>query len=240
MSGEWIAMRHDLWECPQVVRILSAMCPQDVRSVSARVRIIGALYRTWCLIDRFAEDGILHGYTAEALDAEVGIDGWSDHLQCVGWLVVESQHLVVPEFESHFGCSAKRRIQDAKRKRLSRQSCPQSVRTTADKKRTTEQNIREQNKKEKTPLPPSVDTDEFRAAWNDWQAHRREIKKALTPTQAEKQLAQFAEWGVRRSVAAIKHTITMGWQGIREPENGKPATPPKRTLLEEWSNGQQR
>jgi len=236
MAGEWIAMRHDLWECPQVVRILSAMCPQDVRNVSARVRIMGALYRTWCLIDRFADDGILHGYTAETLDAEVDIPGWSENLQQVGWLVIEPQHLVIPEFESHFGCSAKRRMQDAKRKRVARQSCPQSVRTPADKKRTTEQKRTEEDKKKETPLPPSLQTDEFRAAWIDWQRHRAEIKKRLTPTQMTKQLKTFQEWGEVRSIAAINHTIEKGWQGIREPDSNGHAstTKPKETLLQKW------
>lgn len=167
MAGDWIAMRHDLWECPQVVRILSAMCPQDVRNVSARISIMGALYRTWCLIDRFAVDGILHGYTPELIDAEVAVPGWCGFLSDVGWLDVQPQFIAVPEFESHFGRSAKRRLSESKRKRESRKSCPQSVRTTADALRTTEQKRTEENsteqKKEKASravarfVPPSVD-----------------------------------------------------------------------------------
>jgi hypothetical protein len=229
MAGEWIAMKHDLWECPQVVRIASAMCPHHVRDVSTRVRIMGALYRTWCLVDRFAEDGILHGYTAEALDAEVDIEGWAEQLQQVGWLIIESQQLAIPEFESHFSQSTKRRMRDAKRKRTSRNSCPQNVRSAADKKRTTEQK-RTEEKNNKTPLPPlpkKLDTPAFQQAWLLWVKHRREIHKPLTPTQAQTQLEEFSQWGIPRAVAAIKHTVAKGWQGIREPEqpeghNGKP------------------
>jgi len=156
MAGEWIAMRHDLWDCPQVVRILSASCPQDVRIMSRRCEIIGALFRTWCLFDRFTEEGILVGYTQEMLDAEVGVDGWSVDLQRVGWLIVEDERLIVPDFAAYFGQSAKRRLTDARRKRDDRKTRPQNVRTPADEMRTTEQNRTEQNRKKKTPISPFV------------------------------------------------------------------------------------
>ena len=31
-------------------------------------------------------------------------------------------------------------------------------------------------------------------------------------------MAKFAEWGEARAIGAIRHTIAMGWQGLREPE----------------------
>lgn len=74
------------------------------------------------------------------------------------------------------------------------------------------------------PIPSELDTPAFGEAWADWQKHRREIRKPLKKTQAEKQLRQFADWGVARAIAAIEHTITMGWQGIREPEGRGPPT----------------
>ena len=77
-------------------------------------------------------------------------------------------------------------------------------------------------------LPPGLDTDAFREAWNLWCRHRREIKKPLKPTMAEQQLSQFVEWGESRSIAAIRHTVAKGWQGIQEPEhrrNGKIVNP---------------
>jgi hypothetical protein len=62
--------------------------------------------------------------------------------------------------------------------------------------------------------------------WAKWQVHRAEIKKPLTRTQMETQLTKFAEWGAERSIKAMRHTISQGWQGIREddsrPANGQP------------------
>jgi len=67
-------------------------------------------------------------------------------------------------------------------------------------------------------IPQLLDTPLFVKAWAEWQAHRRQIKKGLTELQAQKQINQFADWGVKRSVAAINHTIKNGWQGIYEPK----------------------
>lgn len=84
---------------------------------------------------------------------------------------------------------------------------------------------REEKIREETPLPPSLDSDSFRSAWADWKRHRTEIKKPLKPTMEAAQLKEFGEWGQDRAIAAIRYTIRMGWQGIREPEsNGKEKT----------------
>lgn len=144
MAGDWIPMRTDLWECPQVVRIVSALCPQDVRTAAHRCQVIGALWRTWSLIDQYCDDGTLHGYTAEMLDEAVGINGWSHLLEGVGWLAIEAQGLVVPSFESWFGSSARRRIKEAQRKRKSRANTAQSVRIDADKSVTRGEKRREE------------------------------------------------------------------------------------------------
>lgn len=61
-------------------------------------------------------------------------------------------------------------------------------------------------------------SEAFKSAWNDWQLHREEIKKKLTPTSIRQQLRNFAEWGEVRSIDAIRYTIGNGWQGLREPD----------------------
>lgn len=81
-------------------------------------------------------------------------------------------------------------------------------------------------------LPTALDTEPFRAAWGDWQAHRREIKKPLTATSIKSQLAQFEEWGERRAIAAIRHTIRKGWQGLREDDAKNGSTPVRREKID--------
>src|SRR5262245_32416311 len=73
-------------------------------------------------------------------------------------------------------------------------------------------------KEEEVPLT----SEAFAVAWKGWQDHRREIKKALTPTQITKQLKHLAKLGEPRSLAAIEWSISQGYQGIFEPSvNGK-------------------
>lgn len=77
-------------------------------------------------------------------------------------------------------------------------------------------------------LPPEINSPEMQAAWLLWCKHRAEIKKPLKPTMVEQQLSQFVQWGQNRSIAAIRHTVARGWQGIQEPEvrrNGKIVNP---------------
>ena len=78
-----------------------------------------------------------------------------------------------------------------------------------------EKRIKEQ---EDNPLPPSLSTDEFAAAWSAWKAHRKELKKPLRPTMEAEQLKMLAGIGHDRALMMIRHTIAMGWQGLREPE----------------------
>ena len=78
----------------------------------------------------------------------------------------------------------------------------------------------------------AIDTEDFREAWSTWLTYRKQIKKPLAETSLTAQLKEFADWGAERSIAAIRHTIRQGWQGIREPEqngNGRAADDPRGT-----------
>jgi DNA-binding MarR family transcriptional regulator len=57
-------------------------------------------------------------------------------------------------------------------------------------------------------------SDEFREAWNDWEQHRREIKKPLTSTSVRYQLKNLAALGEAEAIAKLTRSITSGWQGM--------------------------
>lgn len=161
MAGDWIPMRTDLWDCPKVVRILSAICPDFVRDASKAVqeksRIIGALYRTWSIFDTYTHDGILDGYTEQTLDSMVGMQGWCANLQHVGWLIIEPQRLIMTEFDVWLSSSAKARLKDRQRKKNERSEesdkRPKSVRKNLDKNRTTGQESTEEEVNTLSPAP---------------------------------------------------------------------------------------
>lgn len=133
MAGDWIKMRSDLFTHPKVVRISSALKTDTLRTV-------GGLMSVWCLFDAHSVDGQLSGYTPEVLDLHLRWDGFSNAMISVGWLIFHDKNgMFLPRFDTHNGQSAKRRAQDADRKREVRKVSADEP----DKKRTREEKRRE-------------------------------------------------------------------------------------------------
>lgn len=80
------------------------------------------------------------------------------------------------------------------------------------------------NKDKGPTIPSELDTPLFKAAWADWNQHRKEKGKKLTPLSVKKQMNQMVKWGVDRAILAINHSITKGWLSIFEDDK---ATSPK-------------
>lgn len=142
MAGDWIKMRADLQTHPKVVRIASALNAD-------RLRAVGGLHAVWCLFDAHSVDGSLDGYTAEMLDGLIGCAGFARAMESVGWIVVGANSLKLPRFSDHNGKSAKRRGNEAQRKRGVRKTSA----SHADKKRTREEKRREENKTSTSDVP---------------------------------------------------------------------------------------
>lgn len=138
MAGDWIKMRSCLHSHPKVVRIASAL-KED------KLRVVGALHAVWCLFDMHSTDGKLDGYSPKTLDEQIGWPGFADQMIAVKWLEASEGGLVTPSFERHNGQSAKRRAQEADRKRNDRAEQSASA-SDADELRTREEKIREEIK----------------------------------------------------------------------------------------------
>lgn len=65
-------------------------------------------------------------------------------------------------------------------------------------------------------FPPVLDVPEFLEAWGRWEKHRREIRKRLTPSTTQKQLAKLAAMGSADAAASINQSIEQGWTGLFE------------------------
>jgi hypothetical protein len=116
MAEAWIKVRAGLKNHPKVVRISSAICPQNVQALSKTFSVVGGLHAVWCVFDEFSVDGKLAGYSLAALDETIGWPGFSGAMVDVGWLTVTPEGIECPEFLTHNGASAKRRAMDAQRK----------------------------------------------------------------------------------------------------------------------------
>jgi hypothetical protein len=235
MAGDWIPMRKDLWDCPEVVRILSATCPQNVRNTADKMRrkceVVGALFKTWSIFDTFSEDGTLAGYDADSLNEMVGLENWAQNLQHVGWLLITEDSLEMPSFTTYLSKSAKRRMKDAERKKDVRKTSavrPQNVRNTADKKRTTEEKRTEEksNKYIETPKAARCFSDSFfDGIWAKWRKHRSEKLKPLGDIEEETQLMDLSRHGEPEAIEMVDFTIRCGALNLITNGNHKKQLP---------------
>ena len=197
-------MRADLQSHPKVVRILSA-------TKSDKFRVIGGLHAVWCVFDAHCEDGVLQGYTPETLDHIIGWSGFSSAMVSVGWLIENvGVSLAIPEFSEHNGQSAKRRAEDQKRKRDSRNS-PEHVRNLsandADEKQTRKEKIRKENIKY---IRPSDVSD---VVWGEYVAHRKAKKSTISGTVVDSLRVDAKSVGLTLE-QAIQMQIKRGWTGF--------------------------
>ena len=72
-------------------------------------------------------------------------------------------------------------------------------------------------------MPDGLDSENFRAAWAEWENHRRHLRKPLTPEAVKRQHKKLAAWGEARAIAALNHSIENGWTGVFEPGGDKAA-----------------
>ncbi|UQI33070.1 Pyocin large subunit-like protein [Pseudomonas bijieensis] len=219
MAGDWIKMRIDLQTHPKVFRMVSAL-------QADRLRIIGGLHVAWSIFDTHSSDGVLVGYTVDAMDAVVGWPGFTQAMIDVEWAAVEDDgSLVMPRFDEHNGASAKRRANDSERKRNDRKNSVRNLSASdADSLRTREEKRREEKKQDQkhgadapakagkfnplTAKPANVSEK----AWADWCQHRKEIRKPLTAKSCEQQAKALVGHAAPDQVLAT--SIANGWTGI--------------------------
>lgn len=142
MADDWLKMRTNLRRHPKVVRIVSALRTD-------RLRVVGALHAVWSVFDEHSIDGVLPGYSFEMMDQEIGWPGFSKAMHDIDWLDRDGDcGLKLPEFSTHNGASAKRRAEDAKRKRREREARPDDVPPPSKKIRTKSGLEKEREKKD--------------------------------------------------------------------------------------------
>lgn len=217
MAGDWTKMRDDLADDPAVFG-MSLFLAVDVDM------IVGKLLRVWSWAGRHTMTGRIVGANRALIDQIARMERFTEALERFEWISVDDYGATFPKWSRHNSKSAKRRALEQRRKSASRADKKRTQNGhNADQKRGEER--RREEKRKETPIPPALDTPDFHRVWSDWQAHRVEIKKALTPTQAAKQLRRLEGLGVDRAVAVIEHTIAQGWQGLREPNGEFKADP---------------
>lgn len=72
----------------------------------------------------------------------------------------------------------------------------------------------EESKVNESKLP--FDSLEFKKAWEDWEEHRRQVKRKLTPKTKEMQLRTLGAVPEQTAIDMINQSIGNGWQGLFE------------------------
>ncbi len=66
-------------------------------------------------------------------------------------------------------------------------------------------------------FPDNLNTEDFLKAWTEWENHRKEIKKKLTPTTRKKQLKLLSEHP-NEAIEMMEQSMRNGWQGLFLPK----------------------
>ena len=137
MPGDWIAMRIELSDEPEVIRMgLALKLDPD--------EVVGKLLRVWGWFDSHTADGNAPGVTRAFLDRYARVSGFAAALRDVGWLEGPDDGVRMPKFDEYCGHGGKKRLQGAKRTKLSRKRNAESV-TKALPQNRTEQNRTEES-----------------------------------------------------------------------------------------------
>jgi hypothetical protein len=67
--------------------------------------------------------------------------------------------------------------------------------------------------------PQNLKSEEFQKVWREWVDYRAGMRKPVTLDMAKVQIRQMSRMGPHRALRMIEHTISRGWQGLREPDS---------------------
>lgn len=228
MAGDWLKVEETTPEKPEIL-VMSGLLGLDPEIVFTKC------FKLWRWASNSSVDGVIENVQPDLLDSLFHCPGFSQALLKVGWLQIRSGSLIIPRFDRHLGQSSKRRALTAKRVAKSKKqkgNADGNAKVTLNALPKEEKRREEKKGKKKPnplPLPPSLDTEEFRCAWADWHQYRKERRNSLTPSTEKEQLAYLEQLGPFQAIQSIRRSIRQGWQGLFEPEerNGfhKPQAP---------------
>jgi len=236
MAGDWIKWVKGLIRKPEIIRAAGVL-GRSCHDIAARwMELIEWADENVSEANRIpnSEDVLVKALTPAIIDDLVGLPEFARAMTSNGWLAVRSADMVFVNYFRHNAVSAKERALSAnrsadKRRRDAERDVRHGVAVTREEKRREE-------KKEETPptplggaiqFPASLDTPEFRQAWDEHAAYRRERHlPAWKSRTIDAQLKKFATWGVADAIAAMRETIAQGWSGVFPPKRPPPGKPP--------------
>ena len=231
MAGDWIAIRCDLANEPEVIAIADDTGLDEFA-------VVGRLHRLWSWANRHTTDGNAPGVTYSWIDRYLQHAGFASAMEAAGWLANDGATISIPKFDRFNSQSGKQRLLTAKRvadhKRSGNAKGNAASVTSALPK---EQKRTEKKSKGETPLPPvelppAIRTEVMQEVVNDWLAYKAERREAYKPTGLKNFLGQVANavsaHGEVAIVARFRKAMSANWKGWDFAEStprGSPSTP---------------
>ncbi|HHQ4306221.1 TPA: hypothetical protein ACSP7Y_002217 [Serratia fonticola] len=243
MASSWIKIEVITPDKPEVYQLAEIL---DIDPDAA----LGKLIRLWAWADQQTIDGNAKCnaacVTKNAVDRITFVRGFAEALIQVGWLAMEGNSLIFPNFERHNGNSSKKRaltndrvtkMREMKRNVDANGNAGSNAKgvTGAYQKALPEEEEEEDLKD--PPLPPKGKT---RAAkfnpletalpdwlsgelWAEWVEYRKQLKKPIKTqkgiVEMLNNLESFRENGHSPEIV-IRQSIANEWQGLFEPRRG--------------------
>jgi len=181
MSERWIKLTHELARKPEVFSLARTL-------EQKQQTVLGCLFLLWMWFDEQTTDGFLPEMTATDADTVVGVTGFADAAEGIGWLECCNDGLRMPSFDEHTSQSAKKRASEARRKRVARKDGQLSVpdRTTNGQK--ADQRRGEKKRKTTGPVdagPGDLETSETQEQSQPWTGLILRALKIQTTTRQE-------------------------------------------------------
>jgi hypothetical protein len=184
---EWIKMRKKLRKDGRVLQV--------ARSCNViRVTVLGALLDMWFFADEYAdENGVVVGWSAADLDAEVGVVGFAESLP-LEWLMITPEGLQFPRYLEHNGTTAKNRADSDARVKKYRDSQKEAGAGCNVESVTSSPSLSKSNKNN-GHASPKLSSDERKRLLADYPAsvvsHYEQLAAAVT-AETGKQTQSFA------------------------------------------------
>ena len=231
MAGDWIKMRIDIADDPAVIGMASAL---DI----TEDEVVGKLHRIWSWADKHTASGFVPRITGKWIDRYINLQGFSEQMQAVGWIIIADDGVTFPSFDRHNGKSAKSRAENTERARNSRKSRDESV-TSVDclsqKKRdesvTREEKRREEKKTNTRSGACAAKPDDVSdSVWADFLSLRKTKRAPVTETAIAAVRREADKAGLSLQ-DALTVCCAKGWQGFNadwiKPADLPTATAPK-------------
>lgn len=114
MAGDWVKMRIDLPEDTDVIGMAESLGTTEYA-------VIGMLHSFWAWAGKNTVDGTLRNVSKKWIDRHIGVNGFSESLEKVNWLIDTGQSIIIPRWDRHNSRAAKERALDGERKRVRRE-----------------------------------------------------------------------------------------------------------------------